>query len=635
LIDAATPAQTNIENIAEIPAEELSDNAITLVEEEEPDIIEMLKQVDSTAASIGSIITYTLYITNIYSESISDIDVWDFVPDYTTYVPGSATAGGVFDDIENRVVWDWSFGMIAPGHSIDLSFKVLINLDAPEGHLIENIGYGAAELPGIIAAKALSNGDVDTVQSNPVVTIVNIPTSPEDNPTIFKEVSASVATPGTDLIYTITVTNPDPGTINALIITDNIPANTAYNVGSASDGGLYDPINNRLTWIIGPLAEGQSEQMTFEANIDVNALDSTIITNQANIVAPVPVIGNQTQTTVVRDRFVVTKAVDRSEISLTDTVTYTIGYLNGTSFDQDNVIVSDTLSDDLVLIAGSPTNGGVYNTDTRTITWDLGTVAGNGSGILTFRATPAETVENNQVVENSAVADGDNFAPVVSEPVFVIIRFPDVSLTKMVNPSISGVGEIVTYTVNATNTGSGLLSNAVLIDDLPEGFSYVSGTATVNGSSVNVTGTDTLNIPVGDLNESESVEIIYQAEIAFGLDKTLIYTNSALLRGLNNSGQTVEFGPAHADVSLQTPQLEVSIKAGVPSGTAGSLIPFTIEVKNNSNALLSNVSVSNIIPEVFFYIEGSTIIDGSVAPDPQETDFHQIRLSLEPHQVPD
>lgn len=623
-----TAENTIIENIAGImlPDEsEIADTAYTTVVAGPfpPPDLELEKTVDSVIAYAGSIITYHIILANTGEEdAVTDIMVWDYIPDMSAYVDGSATAGGVYNEQNNQVRWDWIIGSIAPGHTIDLSFQVKIDPEAPKGTRI--INQAQAALPGketgsqitAVAGRLRNDVRMDTVQSNIVVTTVDVKTVIEDEPTIHKEVDRIIAVPGNTLTYTLTVANPGEEEINSITVTDAIPDMTSYVGGSASVGGTYNGATQTVSWTFGPLVGYASEEMSFKVEIDSHTPDETDIVNQAYIIDPVPVTSNQTVTTVVLDRFNISKSVDRIVVTNTDTVTYTIEYLNATGVAVDNVVITDTLESGLVYITGSATGSSVYDAGSRTLTWDIGTVEADEGGSVGFKAAFDGTVENLQQIPNLAYLSSNGIPIDTSNIVLVTLQFPDITLSKTASPVVADTGDIIQYTIIAVNDGAGPLNNGELVDNLPTGFEYIFGTAAVNGTPVTAIGTDPLVIPVGNLETLDTAIVTYSTEIMPLAALSNTHANSAVLRGLTESGLTVQYGPVRAYVALETPQLTVTKTVGAASGTIGSLIPYTIVIENHSDIQIDNITVTDCMPYGFFYIDGTSSIDGASVSDP-------------------
>ncbi|MCP4704776.1 MAG: DUF11 domain-containing protein, partial [candidate division Zixibacteria bacterium] len=324
-------------------------------------------------------------------------------------------------------------------------------------------------------------------------------------------------------------------------------------------------------------------------------------------------------TTVLRERISVVKSVDKTQVTKGDTLTYTVDYTNNSLADLDNVIITDTLAVGLNYVNGSATAGGLYNPINETIVWRIRHLPSGGTGSISFSVEIDESVPNQGAIENFVIFSGDDIPIDTSNLVIVTVTFPEMEISKTVDQVVAIPGDTVTYTINSFNDGAGPLNNAIVIDTLPDDFQYVSGTATVNGTSVAVTGTDILTIPVGTLGAGESAEVIYDLAILSIADRSILHVNSAILSGTNNGGQTEVFGPERATVSLQTPRLSITKTAEVTSSMAGSFVPYKLTITNNANITVGNVIVTDSMPSGLFYVDGSSIIDGAAVADPTGT----------------
>jgi uncharacterized repeat protein (TIGR01451 family) len=96
--------------------------------------------------------------------------------------------------------------------------------------------------------------------------------------------------------------------------------------------------------------------------------------------------GTATLTLTIRASAAITLTKSANPTSATSgtTVTFTIQYQNTTNGAASNVAITDVIPAGSTLVAGTITNGGVLSGST--ITWTIGTVAGNGSGSVSFQA---------------------------------------------------------------------------------------------------------------------------------------------------------------------------------------------------------------------------------------------------------
>jgi uncharacterized repeat protein (TIGR01451 family) len=93
---------------------------------------------------------------------------------------------------------------------------------------------------------------------------------------------------GNDLTYTVTVTNNGPDTATSVTVTDNLPAETTFVSCSSTGGGVCGGSGNNQTVTFASLASGQSETITFVANVSCSVADGTVINNTATVSAFTP-----------------------------------------------------------------------------------------------------------------------------------------------------------------------------------------------------------------------------------------------------------------------------------------------------------------------------------------------------------
>lgn len=113
---------------------------------------------------------------------------------------------------------------------------------------------------GYSATQGSSNNRGDGVQA------FDLPLSCQQNLTITKSASPSPATAGQTLTYSLLVENQTPNTLANVVISDNVPAGTTYNSGSATCGG--SEAGAVVTFNLGSMAAGASQTCTFQVTVD-------------------------------------------------------------------------------------------------------------------------------------------------------------------------------------------------------------------------------------------------------------------------------------------------------------------------------------------------------------------------------
>ncbi|HEX5492737.1 MAG TPA: hypothetical protein VFX07_15860 [Candidatus Udaeobacter sp.] len=100
---------------------------------------------------------------------------------------------------------------------------------------------------------------------------------------ITKSDSPDPVTTGSDLTYTITVTNNGPDAATSVTVTDTLPAETTFVSCSSTGGGVCGGSNNNRSITFASLASGQSETVTLVANVDCALADGSQISNTATV----------------------------------------------------------------------------------------------------------------------------------------------------------------------------------------------------------------------------------------------------------------------------------------------------------------------------------------------------------------
>jgi uncharacterized repeat protein (TIGR01451 family) len=102
---------------------------------------------------------------------------------------------------------------------------------------------------------------------------------------ITKTDSPDPVTTGNDLTYTVTVTNNGPDTATSVTVTDNLPAETTFVSCASTGGGVCGGSGNNRTVTFASLTSGESETITFVANVNCSVADGTEISNTATVTA--------------------------------------------------------------------------------------------------------------------------------------------------------------------------------------------------------------------------------------------------------------------------------------------------------------------------------------------------------------
>ena len=97
---------------------------------------------------------------------------------------------------------------------------------------------------------------------------------------IDKSDSSDPVDPGTNLIYTLRITNNGPSDSTGAVVVDALPSGVSF--VSATDGGTYDSDSHTVSWAIGTLANDASTSVSITVKVN-ESTTADIITNTATV----------------------------------------------------------------------------------------------------------------------------------------------------------------------------------------------------------------------------------------------------------------------------------------------------------------------------------------------------------------
>lgn len=160
-----------------------------------------------------------------------------------------------------------------------------------------------------------------------------------------------------------------------------------------------------------------------------------------------------------------------------DGLTYTLALTNLEAA-AISAVVSDTIPAGTFYVADSATGGAAYNSAAKAIEWS-GSLSGGTTHTITFQVEAWAPLVDGSVLLNHAVvkdlAHGISHRPHIATDV----KAPIVSESYLtVDPQLAHPGEVLTYTIHIHNTGRADGVGTTLVDAIPDGVTYVPGSAT-------------------------------------------------------------------------------------------------------------------------------------------------------------
>jgi uncharacterized repeat protein (TIGR01451 family)/fimbrial isopeptide formation D2 family protein len=205
----------------------------------------------------------------------------------------------------------------------------------------------------------------------------------------------------------------------------------------------------------------------------------------------------------------------------------------------------------------------------------------------------------------------------------VTVTSSPVTITKQVTVVGGGTpapGATLDYLVHVTNVSANPVTPVVITDDLnaagPGALTYVTGTATINGSAMGVTVTGnviTVNYSAtyGPLAPGGTIDLRFRATLGRTLATDTTVTNTGVVTWDNppqsasaSVSVLLAIPPGALTVSKTTPLLDV---------TRGQLVPYTITVTNVLTGPVQGAALVDSFPAGFRYVPGSARLDDTPA----------------------
>ena len=450
-----------------------------------------------------------------------------------------------------------------------------------------------------------------------------------------KSVNKPTAQVGDILTYTVTATNAETATANLTSVTmsDVIPEYVSFNYGSVQVDGYsarysYNNDSRQLSVELGDIAPGQTKTVTFTAIVNSTAygktFKNTAILSAGNDDDKDAEDGGVTVANGTAEGSVGAKTVNTPTASVGDTLTYSITLRNASTATAawKNVRVSDVIPEFLSFVSGSVEEDGrtstntSYNAGTKTLTLFADSIAPGATKTFTFKVVVQDGAQGMYIV-NTAVVSSDEREDIQLPDTGVQIDAGNTNpyMTKTASVTTARAGDIFTYTVTVKNgmDATAAWKNVVLSDVLPAGVKLVSGSVTLNGSTVSygIAG-QAIQVTIGDLKPGADAVVTFDVRILDSVVGTTIY-NVAVAKGDNGEKTATDDGVTVPDPEDDTPggnpgnTVTGSKTVDKTIVTTGEKVTYSITAVNNTTETWTGVQIYDILDTSVL-----TLIDDSI-----------------------
>lgn len=332
--------------------------------------LSIVKTANPSPVHAGAQLIYTLVITNNGPSTATNIIVTDNVPACFSTPEYSTNAGLTWNPWTSSV----NIGSLASG----LSSTVLLR-----GTVCTN---GTSSITN--TATVSSDTDDPNLSNNTSTTTTNI--TPVSDLAITKQANPEPVDVGSQLTYTLVITNNGPSTANGIVLTDNIP-NTVTNPQYSLDNGTTWT-NWAGTLNLNPLNNGASEKVLIRGTVSNTAIG--IITNTASVTSNSfdPNLSNNSATVIstisLLADLAITVSASPDPVMIGETLVYTVNAVNNGPSTATPVTLTYTAPLNLSNIEYSLDNGATWQTLNLVAnvgTINLGTLANGANKTILIR----------------------------------------------------------------------------------------------------------------------------------------------------------------------------------------------------------------------------------------------------------
>lgn len=548
---------------------------------------DLRKTFTPTVVEAGSLLTYTLVVTNVGVVSATGVVITDAVPANTGFVSCTpapcGTSGGVVS---------WTLGTQSIGQSRVVTLVVQVASPLPNGTLIANTGY-------VTSTEGVTDTDtVTTVVGS--LPILNLTKSSQDG-------NGPPLRPGDRLTYTLVVVNTGNATANHVAVSDMVPPNALYVPGSIAGGDARSDVAlPLLSWTINALSPNTPVALTFAVTVNwpltngLNLVNTAVVTSSET---PTPTSSTVTNTVVSSLILQVAKSAQPEQVEAGGLLTYTIAYTISGDAPAYGVTLSDTTPANTTFYAATPSadaDPGMGNAGA--IVWRLGDLLPAGGqntfagGVVTLVVQVASPLVSGTLIANTAlIADTSGLTDDTDTATTPVTSSHTLTVVKQAQPAVVAAGQAITYMLTYTVAGNEPAFNVVITDALPPGVTFQSCAPACGVSSGVVTWS------LGTLNPLTSAQVQLVVLVGSGVPSGTLLVNSAVLGDSSGMTDTDEvLTPVEAVVNLRLR------KYAEPSpASAGGLLTYTVVVTNDGPSLANDVTVTDVLPLEVSYLDAA------------------------------
>jgi uncharacterized repeat protein (TIGR01451 family) len=594
----ADPISTNDSAASTTPISTLADLSISKVDQPDP-------------VTAGTLITYTLNLSNHGPSDAAGVTVTDALPSSLVFQSAQA-----------------SQGTCASESSVSCTLGTLPNGGSAWVQIVAQVRSSAA---GTITNQAsVSASTTDNLSSNNTATQTTTVDTRADLSVTKTDNLDPVVAGASVFTYTITVSNAGPSDSANVSVADSLPSGVSYLAATPSAGSCSLVGGSVVVCSLGTVTAEASQ--TVRIRVVVNAPTTGLLSNTVSATTNTT-DSNSANNTDTEGTTVTTSADVRitSMLDIPDPVaagrilTYTITIGNSGPSTASGVTLTDAIPAGVSFRAVTATQGSCSGT--TTVTCSLGTIhPGNTAQVVVSVNVLPSTTQN---IQNTATVSANPPDPLgtnnSASTITVVSPLADLAITQTDAPDPVASGAVITYTLTVVNNGPSNAAGVSVVNTLPAGLTYLSSTPPTAGC---VHTTQVVTCTLGSVNAGASQ--VVQISARANLSIAGVVTNQAVV-----SSATTEAVPANNTSAQNTTvadttqphviwQLPVTNQQRFDVGSQSVLLRVSAS---------DNVGVAYVRFSYYDYVQGKTVVIGDDFSAPYEWAFDTRVLNPKFNQI--
>jgi uncharacterized repeat protein (TIGR01451 family) len=564
--------------------------------------------VTKTAAGTGapgSVLVYTLSVTDTSGLGVGGAQLTDTVPDQTAFDAAASSAGWFCPASTPGSLCTLPLGNVPAGGTVTRFFAVTIASPLPAGVAVIANTACARQGPSLVLGCASTT----------------TPTTGAPVLKLAKRLQSGTGTPGATLVYQLTVANTGNQDSPAATLAETVPANTTFNAAASAPGWACSGTapGATCTLPIAGIPAGASTSTLFAVAV-ANPLPAgvTAVTNTACL-AGTPTCGSVTTPTTGAPALAIHKSL-AGTAAPGATLTYTVTAQNTGNQGAAAVAVTDHVPQYTVFQpAGSSPSWSCApdGAGGATCTAALGTLPAGATVSLTFLVkvidplpAAATAIGNTACVSQTAPPPLAAACDTVTTPTQ---GHPRLLLAKQYLGGPVLPGALLPFDLDLTNTGDQDAPAVTLQETVPARSTFAPAASTAGWSCAAATPGSACTLPLGPLaagahrHATFAVTADSHLPPATVIDNAACATAGAGATGLTACANASTPPELATDTTLAVAPRAIDVAGGVPNPT--DTLQYTLVVPNPTAATLKAlVSTLTLDPH-------ETLIAGSVETD--------------------